>query len=140
MAAAYSNRGDAHRDEILELIDTYKIGGLIFFQGGPVRQTQLVNFYQDKADVPLLVAMDAEWGVGMRLDSTIRYPYQMPLGAIQDNDLIFDMGAEIARQFKKNIFTSSLSVFISRNSARTETVGSTSSGFTTLKTIFPDFK
>ena len=101
MVAAYSNQDDVHRQEILELVEKYKIGGLIFFQGGPVRQANLNNEYQSKAEVPLLVAMDCEWGVGMRLDSTIRYPYQMPLGAAQDNDLIYDMGKEIARQFKR---------------------------------------
>ncbi len=101
MVAAYSNRDEAHKQEILELVEQYKIGGLIFFQGGPVRQANLHNAYQTKADVPLLVAMDCEWGVGMRLDSTIRYPYQMALGAIQNNDLIYNMGEEVARQFKR---------------------------------------
>ncbi len=101
MVAAYSNRDDTHRQEILELIEECKIGGLIFFQGGPVRQANLHNEYQSKAEVPLLVAMDCEWGLGMRLDSTIRYPYQMALGAIQNNDLIYDMGKEVARQFER---------------------------------------
>jgi beta-glucosidase-like glycosyl hydrolase/CubicO group peptidase (beta-lactamase class C family) len=101
MVAAYSNRDQAHEREILELVEKYKIGGLIFFQGGPVRQSILSNRYQSRADIPLLVAMDAEWGVGMRLDSTIRYPFQMGLGAIQDNHLIYEMGQEIARQFKR---------------------------------------
>ena len=101
MVAAYSNRDEAHKLEILELVEQYKIGGLIFFQGGPVRQANLHNAYQAKADVPLLVAMDCEWGVGMRLDSTIRYPYQMALGAIQNNELIYDMDEEVASQFKR---------------------------------------
>jgi len=101
MVAAYSNRDDVHKREIMELVKQYKIGGLIFFQGGPVRQANLHNEYQSAADVPLLVAMDCEWGIGMRLDSTIRYPYQMPLGAVQNDELIYDMGAEIAAQFKR---------------------------------------
>jgi len=101
MVAAYSNRDDTHRREILELVEQYRIGGLIFFQGGPIRQANLYNEYQSKAEVPLLVAMDCEWGVGMRLDSTIRYPYQMALGAIQDNELIYSMGEEIASQFAR---------------------------------------
>jgi beta-glucosidase-like glycosyl hydrolase len=101
MVAAYSNRDEAHKQEILELVEKYKIGGLIFFQGGPLRQANLHNAYQAKADVPLLVAMDCEWGVGMRLDSTIRYPYQMALGAVQNDELIYDMGEELARQFKR---------------------------------------
>lgn len=101
MVAAYSNRGDEHREEILKLIQEQKIGGLIFFQGGPVRQVRLMNEYQAYSKVPLLGAIDAEWGVGMRLDSTISYPFQMALGAIQDESLIYDMGVEIAKQIKR---------------------------------------
>ncbi|QHT66932.1 serine hydrolase [Rhodocytophaga rosea] len=101
MVAAYSNRSQGHVDTISNLIKTYKIGGLIFFQGGPVRQANLTNKYQSESKVPLMVAMDAEWGIGMRLDSTIRFPYQMSLGAVQDNQLIYQMGVEVARQFKR---------------------------------------
>ena len=101
MVAAYSNRGPEHKQEILRLIDEQKIGGLIFFQGGPQRQAKLLNEYQQHAEVPLLVAIDAEWGLGMRLDSTISYPYQMTLGAIQDERLVYDLGVEIARQLKR---------------------------------------
>ena len=97
--AAYSNRGPAHTYEISKLIEDYGIGGIIFFQGGPVRQAKLHNHYQSISKVPLLVSMDAEWGIGMRLDSTISFPYQMTLGAIQDDQLIYSMGEEIAQQF-----------------------------------------
>jgi beta-N-acetylhexosaminidase len=98
MVAAYSNKGKAHEDEIKRLIYDYKIGGLIFFQGGPLRQAHLTNAYQEIANVPLMISIDGEWGLAMRLDSTVKYPKQMTLGAIQDNRLIYDMGAEIARQ------------------------------------------
>jgi beta-N-acetylhexosaminidase len=101
MVAAYSNRGDDHRKEILEMIQKQKIGGLIFFQGGPVRQAKLINEYQAASAVPLLIAMDAEWGIGMRLDSTISFPFQMTLGAMQKDSLIYHMGAEVARQLKR---------------------------------------
>jgi len=101
MVAAYSNRGEEHRQEILELIENQKIGGLIFFQGGPIRQVQQMNEYQAASKVPLLGAIDAEWGLGMRLDSTISYPFQMALGAIQNDSLIYKMGTEIARQIKQ---------------------------------------
>ena len=101
MVAAYSNRGEEHKEEILKLIREQKIGGLIFFQGGPVRQVRLMNEYQAASKVPLLGAIDAEWGLGMRLDTTVSYPFQMALGAIQDESLIYDMGAEIARQIKR---------------------------------------
>jgi beta-glucosidase-like glycosyl hydrolase/CubicO group peptidase (beta-lactamase class C family) len=101
MVAAYSNRDQEHVDEIADLVKKEKIGGLCFFQGGPVGQAQLTNHYQSLADVPLLISMDAEWGLGMRLDSTISYPRQMMLGAMDDNRLIYHMGADIARQLKR---------------------------------------
>jgi beta-N-acetylhexosaminidase len=98
MVAAYSNKDKAHVTEIKKLVNDYKIGGLIFFQGGPVRQAILSNCYQSCSKVPLLIAMDAEWGLAMRLDSTTKFPRQMTLGAIQDDSLIYEMGVEIARQ------------------------------------------
>ena len=98
MVAAYSNGNQAHFNEIDRLITEYNLGGLIFFQGGPVRQAQLTNRYQAKAKVPLLIGIDAEWGLSMRLDSTIVYPKQMTLGAVTDNRYIYNLGAEIARQ------------------------------------------
>lgn len=100
MVAAYSNRDEKHYKEIDELITEYSIGGLIFFQGGPYRQARLNNRYQSKAKVPLSIAMDAEWGIGMRLDSVLDFPKQMTLGAIQDNKWIYEMGKEVANQFK----------------------------------------
>src|SRR5690606_306680 len=68
--------------------------------GGPVRQAHLTNRYQSLSKVPLFIAIDGEWGLGMRLDSVISYPKQITLGAITDNRYIYNMGAEIARQMK----------------------------------------
>ena len=101
MVAAYSNRGEEHRQEILKLINEQKIGGLIFFQGDPASQVKLMNEYQEASEVPLLGAIDAEWGLGMRLDNTISYPFQMALGAIQDEDLLYELGTEVARQIRR---------------------------------------
>ncbi|RLD64397.1 MAG: serine hydrolase [Bacteroidetes bacterium] len=101
MVAAYSNKDSNHVNNISGLINKYKIGGLIFFQGGPVRQAKLTNYYQSISKTPLMIATDAEWGLEMRLDSTIRYPRQMTLGAIQDNSLIYEMGEAIAHQCKR---------------------------------------
>ncbi len=99
MVAAYSNRNEEHHQEIDQLIEEYNIGGLIFFQGGAYRQVALNNRYQSAAKVPLFIAMDAEWGVGMRLDSIMDFPKQMTLGAIQDDMWIYEMGKEVANQF-----------------------------------------
>lgn len=97
---AYSNRGEDHVQEVTDLIRNHSIGGLTFFQGGPVRQAQLTNYYQELSEIPLLISMDAEWGLGMRLDSCHSFPYQMTLGAMDDDDLVESMAAEIARQLK----------------------------------------
>ncbi|TAF67889.1 MAG: glycosyl hydrolase [Cytophagales bacterium] len=101
MVAAYSNRDESHYMQIDQLIKEHHIGGLIFFQGGPGRQAVLTNRYQAQAKIPLLIGIDGEWGLGMRLDSTISFPRQMALGAIQDDTLIYQMGAEVAYQAKR---------------------------------------
>lgn len=101
MVAAYSNKDESHYRSIDKLVEEYKIGGLIFFQGGPVRQATLTNRYQSKSKLPLLVGIDAEWGMSMRLDSTYKYPWNMTLGAIKDNSLIEKMGEQMAEQSKR---------------------------------------
>jgi beta-glucosidase-like glycosyl hydrolase/CubicO group peptidase (beta-lactamase class C family) len=100
MVAAFSTT-DKPDVKLLQLIEQYQLGGLIFMKGSPVRQAQLTNTYQAAAKVPLMVAMDAEWGLSMRLDSTVKYPYQMTLGAIEDNQLIYEMGKQIAQQCRR---------------------------------------
>ena len=100
MVASYSNKSKEHILKIDKLIKEHHIGGLIFFQGGPAREIALTNRYQKLSKIPLLIAGDWEWGLSMRLDSTVMFPRQMMLGAIQDKHLIYEMGQEIARQIK----------------------------------------
>lgn len=101
MVAAYSNKDMKHVREIRELIQNYNIGGLIFMQGGPIREAKLNNYYQNQAKTPLLISIDGEWGLAMRLDSTPKYPRQMTLGAIKNDSLIYQMGQQIARECKR---------------------------------------
>ncbi|MGZ3763307.1 MAG: glycoside hydrolase family 3 protein [Mucilaginibacter sp.] len=98
---ANTDHGQAYEDSVGNVIKNQQVGGLVFFQGGPGRQLNLINKYQKLAKVPLLIAMDGEWGLGMRLDSTLSYPFQMTLGAIQDNSLIYKMGQFVAYDFKR---------------------------------------
>ncbi len=98
--ASYSNRGPEHLALVDSLINYYKVGGIIFFQGGPVRQAQMTNHYQALSRVPLLISMDAEWGLAMRLDSTLKYPYAMQLGAMDDQQLLYKMSCDMAQQLK----------------------------------------
>jgi beta-N-acetylhexosaminidase len=87
---AHSNLGQKHVNEVTELINRYNVGGLCFFQGGPVRQANLTNYYQSIAKTPLMIAIDGEWGLGMRLDSVINYPRQLMMGAVPDAQLIYE--------------------------------------------------
>jgi beta-glucosidase-like glycosyl hydrolase/CubicO group peptidase (beta-lactamase class C family) len=100
MMSAYSNLDEKHENSIKKGIVDYHIGGLIFFQGTPEKQAELTNMYQSISKIPLIISMDAEWGVGMRLKDVISFPRQMALGSIRDNSLIYELGAEIARQCK----------------------------------------
>lgn len=101
MIAAYSNKDSAHIREIDSLIVKYKIGGLIFMQGGPMRQARLTNRYQTESKIPLMIAIDGEWGLSMRLDSTVVFPKQMTMGALVNNKLIYDFGKEVGYQCKR---------------------------------------
>ena len=101
MIQAYSNQKNQKTEEILKQIIQFQVGGVIFMQGGPLAQSQICNSFQKASNVPLLVAIDGETGLGFRLDSTINYPAQMALGAIADDSLIYRMGFEIGEQFRR---------------------------------------
>ncbi len=99
--AGYSNKDVSHAVEMADIIRKYGIGGIIFFQGTADKQAELTNFYQKISKVPLLISLDAEWGIGMRLDNVDKFPYQMTLGAIKNDSLIYQFGEAIANQFKR---------------------------------------
>jgi len=100
LVRAHTDLGQKYIDSVGTVIQKEQLGGLVVFQGGPVRHLDMINAYQKKAKVPLLVTFDGEWGLGMRLpDSTQSFPYQMTLGALQDNNLVYEMGREVAKDF-----------------------------------------
>lgn len=101
MIAAYSNKDSVHVNAIEKLIKDYKIGGLIFFQGGPVRQAKLTNRFQAISKLPMFIGIDAEWGLNMRLDSTYKYPWNSTLGAIRDLKLIEKVGEQMGKESKR---------------------------------------
>lgn len=101
MIAAHADNDRQQIMHIAKIIENYKIGGIVFFKGSPSIQLENTKYYQSISRTPLFIAMDAEWGLGMRLDSTISYPYQMSLGAIRNNELIYRMGIDIGQQLKR---------------------------------------
>lgn len=101
MVAAYSNRDEKHLRELKNLVEKYHIGGLIFFQGSPVKQAEMTNALQAAARIPLMIAMDAEWGPAMRLKTLENLPWAMTIGATGDTMMAFEAGREIARQCRR---------------------------------------
>ncbi|WP_418501188.1 glycoside hydrolase family 3 N-terminal domain-containing protein [Flagellimonas sp.] len=101
MVSVASNQDKTSTDKIQKLVDEEGIGGVIFLSGTPVRQAKLTNEYQSKSKIPLLIGMDAEWGLAMRLDSTYAFPWNMTLGAIQDSTLVEKVGHQIGKHAKR---------------------------------------
>ncbi|HEX8562119.1 MAG TPA: glycoside hydrolase family 3 N-terminal domain-containing protein [Flavobacterium sp.] len=101
MVAAYSNKDSVHFNNVERLVRDYHVGGLLFLQGGPMRQAKLTNRYQAAAKTPLFIGIDAEWGLAMRLDSVNRFPWNMTLGAIQDLKQIEKVGEEYGKQSRR---------------------------------------
>ncbi|GAB4426764.1 MAG: hypothetical protein OHK0039_44850 [Bacteroidia bacterium] len=98
---SWSHRDETHAQAVLHLIETYGIGGVIFFQGDPQAQVRYTRRYQSASKVPLLISIDAEWGLAMRLADSPVFPYAMTLGAVQDLSLIYEMGLDLARQCRR---------------------------------------
>ncbi len=101
MVSIGSSESKVATDKVSTLIEENKIGGVIFLKGSPTKQLRLTNEYQSKSKTPLLIAMDAEWGLSMRLDSTYAFPWNMTLGAIQDSNHIEKVGFQIGKHAKR---------------------------------------
>ncbi len=99
--AGYSDFDISNEVDVADKIRKYGIGGIIFFHGTPEREAELTNYFQKLSKVPLLIAMDAEWGAGMRLYNVAKFPYQLTLGALKDDSLIYKMGKSVAGQLKR---------------------------------------
>ncbi|GAB5399475.1 MAG: glycoside hydrolase family 3 N-terminal domain-containing protein [Aureisphaera sp.] len=101
MVDVFSSDPTSKTDRVKDLISNYYIGGVIFSKGGPVRQAYLNNEFQELSKTKLLIGMDAEWGLAMRLDSTFAYPWNMTLGAIKDNKIVEQVGRRIGEHSKR---------------------------------------
>ena len=98
---AYSNKDGEYEKNLASLIRQTNVGGLCFFQGTPEKQAELTNAWQKLAQTPMLIALDAEWGLGMRLTGGYSFPFQMTLGAASDEQLIYQTAEAIARDCKR---------------------------------------
>ncbi|MDM1137160.1 glycoside hydrolase family 3 protein [Empedobacter sp. R132-2] len=98
IVAAYTNRDVVHENDIQKLIEEEHIGGLIFMQDQAAHQIELTNKFQSISKIPLLIGMDAEWGLAMRLKGVERFPWNMTLGALRNNKLVYQVGKQIGIQ------------------------------------------
>lgn len=101
IVALYTNKDENHISMVRNLVEKEKLGGIILMQDDAEREIALVNEFQGKSRVPLLFGMDAEWGLYQRLKDAHKFPWAMTLGAIQNNDLIYEMAKKIAEDCKK---------------------------------------
>ena len=101
MVAAYSNKDAQHTLDLENQVLNYHVGGLVFFQNDPLKQAYLSNYLQSISKVPLMLGIDAEWGLAMRLQHTQKFPYAITLGALQNDSLAFEVGAAIGRDLKR---------------------------------------
>ncbi len=99
--AGFSNRDISYDVSISNQIMKTGVGGVIFFQDQAVKQSEMINYFRKISKVPPIIAIDGEWGLGMRLQEVIKFPYQMTLGAIQNDSLIYRMGKAVAQQFRR---------------------------------------
>ena len=101
MVDAHPQKDKKHWEQVGEYVSRYKVGGVIFFKSGPKQLALMSNYLQAKAHIPLIMSIDGEWGLAMRMDSVLSFPIQMALGAIKDNQLIYEMGKTIAQHLKR---------------------------------------
>lgn len=101
MVQAYSNKDEKHTEFIEQMIAKYHVGNLIFMQGTPEQQALLTNRYQSLSKIPMLIGFDGEWGLDMRLTNTYRFPWNMTLGAIKNDNLIYQFGQHLGNHAKR---------------------------------------
>jgi len=101
IVALYTNKDENHINQVRNIVTNDKIGGLILMQDDAAREINLVNEFQQKSKVPLMIGMDAEWGLYQRIAAAHKFPWAMTLGAIQDKNLIYQMAAKIAEDCKR---------------------------------------
>lgn len=90
--------GERSRDQLKSLVDVNHVGGLLFAEGTLEEYVEMTNYAQSLSKVPLLMVFDGEWGLAMRVSDTPRFPRNMALGAVNDTNLMYRYGREMARE------------------------------------------
>lgn len=101
IVALYTNKGEEYIQNVRNLVQNEQLGGLILMQDDAEREINLLNEFQKTTKVPMMIGMDAEWGLFQRIPTAHKFPWAMTLGAIQDKKLIYEMAAKIAQDSKR---------------------------------------
>ncbi len=101
ITALYTNKDQNHINFVRQLVNREKIGGIILMQDNAAQEINLVNEFQGSSKVPLLIGMDAEWGLFQRIAAAHKFPWAITLGAIQDDKLVYEMASKIADDAKR---------------------------------------
>jgi len=101
IADVWPGRDSSHYRDVLYKVRDLHVGGLIFFRGSPTKQALLTNWFQSNAKIPLMIGIDGEWGLSMRLDSTPVFPRQMVMGAAKNEKLIYEFGKTVGNQCRR---------------------------------------
>ena len=101
MVVAVSPRDKFAEQAVKKLVGDYKVGGLIYHENDIKTQAKLTNYAQSLANVPLMITLDAEWGLSMRLEDAPKFPRNLFLGAINDDRVFYEYGKEVARECRR---------------------------------------
>lgn len=126
------------RNIVLRDVNQYHVGGLLFHKGKIEQQAKMTNLAQDATKVPLMITLDGEWGLFMRLTDAVRYPKNMALGCINHDgepgntlrdELMYKYGEEIARQCREmGIMVNFAPVLDINNNPKNPVIGNRSFG------------
>lgn len=98
---AVETSGSTAPGSISRYVAGQHVGGLIFMEGDASRLVSLVNGAQSQSKVPLLVTIDGEWGLKMRLKDAPAFRRNMMLGAVDNDQLLYEYGREVARECRR---------------------------------------
>ena len=101
MVVAVAPRDKFAEQAVKKLVGDYKVGGLIYHENDIKTQAKLTNYAQSLAKVPLMITLDAEWGLSMRLEDAPKFPRNLFLGAINDDQVFYEYGKEVARECRR---------------------------------------
>ncbi len=121
--AAFIHDSEENYLELESLIREDNIGGLTFFHsrisaaanfekraevldvsGTFEKLIHLINRYQKAAKSPLIISIDGEYGLAMRVEKTPQYPFAITLGALKENEkeLVEEVGYRMGLDMKRS--------------------------------------